>query len=237
VRATLCRLPCARHIPQSRPSGVALRPARSGGRPHRGVQNKASRGRQTISTQRPAQYRRRRSHQPFPRTFLDRTTGSPGDNQSRDREGVHESIVQRVGRIASTAAIVSSVGNPLTRRVGTVVIAAIIGGVLVAGLVAIAIRTSVPDAILVGLVTGVLGSAATAVATLLAVRWTMEGQRTIDRESREFERHVTLLTQRAADLRDLGVTLTDMVTAARRSSGSEWGRASRCGRATHERCG
>jgi len=72
----------------------------------------------------------------------------------------------------------------------------------------------VPDAILVGLVSGVLASAATAVATLLAVRWTMEGQRSIDRESREFERHVALLTQRAADLRELGVTLTDMVTAA-----------------------
>jgi hypothetical protein len=106
------------------------------------------------------------------------------------------------------------VGNPVTRRVGTVAIVGIIGCLLVAGLVAIAIRTSVPDAILVGLVSGVLASAATAVATLLAVRWTMEGQRSIDRESREFERHVALLTQRAADLRELGVTLTDMVTAA-----------------------
>src|SRR5258708_9955418 len=70
----------------------------------------------------------------------------------------------------------------MIRRVGVVAGLFVVGCLLVAGLVAIAIRTSVPDAVVVGLVSGVLGSVATAAATLLAVRLTMEGQRRLDQE-------------------------------------------------------
>lgn len=60
-------------------------------------------------------------------------------------------------------------------RIATVAAAFVVGSGWSLVLVAIALRTSVPDTIVVGLVSGVLGSGATAVATLFAVRWTMEG--------------------------------------------------------------
>ncbi len=103
----------------------------------------------------------------------------------------------------------------MDRRVGTVAAVFVVACVLVAGLVAIAIRTSVPNAIVVGLVSGVLGSGATAVATLLAVRWTMAGQRDLDRKAREFERHALAVDRRRAAFRQLLVGSNHVYDAAR----------------------
>jgi hypothetical protein len=103
----------------------------------------------------------------------------------------------------------------MVRRVGTIAAATVVACVLVAGLVAVAIRTSVPNVIVVGLVSGVLGSAATAVATLLAVRWTMEGQRKLDREAREFERHASAVDRQRAAFRQLLVGSNHVHDAAR----------------------
>jgi hypothetical protein len=102
----------------------------------------------------------------------------------------------------------------MIRRVGVVAAVFAVGCLLVAGLVAIAIRTSVPDTIVVGLVSGVLGSGMTAVATLLAVRWTMEGQRRLDREARESERRVRAVDRRRAAFRQLLVASDRIVDAA-----------------------
>jgi hypothetical protein len=103
----------------------------------------------------------------------------------------------------------------MIRRVGIVVTVFLIGCVLVAGLVAIAIRTSVSQAIVVGLVSGVLGSATTAVATLLAVRWTMEGQRTLNHDARQFERRALAVDRRRAAFRQLIVGSNHLFDAAR----------------------
>jgi hypothetical protein len=103
----------------------------------------------------------------------------------------------------------------MIRRVGTVAAAIVVACAAVAGLVAIAIRTSVSEAIVVGLVSGILGSGATAVATLLAVRWTMEGQRDLDRKAREFERHALAVDRRRAAFRHLLVGSNHVYDAAR----------------------
>lgn len=61
----------------------------------------------------------------------------------------------------------------MIRRVGVVAAVFAVGCLLVAGLVATAIRTSVPDAVVVGLVSGVLGSTAprSRPCWLFAGRW------------------------------------------------------------------
>jgi hypothetical protein len=73
----------------------------------------------------------------------------------------------------------------------------------------------VPDAVVVGLVSGILGSSATAVATLLAVRWTMEGQRQLDREARESARRALAVDRRRAAFRELLVGAHHVYDAAR----------------------
>src|ERR1700674_5121797 len=100
------------------------------------------------------------------------------------------------------------------RRAAAVVAVVVVLGVVVAGLVAIAVRTSVPDAVVVGLVSGVLGSAATAAATLLAVGWTMEGQRRLDQEARESARRAVAIDRRRAAFRLLLVASDHIVDAA-----------------------
>jgi hypothetical protein len=95
------------------------------------------------------------------------------------------------------------VGPAMIRRVGTVAAVVFVACLLIAGLVAIALRSSVSDAVVVGLVSGVLGSGVTGVATLLAVRQTMEGQRELDRKAREFERHALAVDRRRAAFRQL----------------------------------
>jgi hypothetical protein len=102
----------------------------------------------------------------------------------------------------------------MTRRLGAVAFT-ITACVLIAGLVAIAIRASVSEVIVVGLVSGVLGSGVTAIATLLAVRWTMEGQRDLDRKARAFERHALAVDRRRAAFRQLLVASDHLMDAAR----------------------
>lgn len=102
----------------------------------------------------------------------------------------------------------------MTLRIG-VVAAMVVACVLIAGLVAIAIRGSLSEVIVVGLVSGVLGSGVTAIATLLAVRWTMEGQRDLDGKARAFERHALAVDRRRAAFRQLLVGSDHLMDAAR----------------------
>jgi hypothetical protein len=100
------------------------------------------------------------------------------------------------------------------RRAGIVAAFVILAAIVVAGLVVIALRGSVSEVVVVGLVSGVLGSSATAVATLLAVRWTMQGQRALDQEARTAAHRAEAVNRRRAAFRHLLVAGTHIHDAA-----------------------
>jgi hypothetical protein len=100
------------------------------------------------------------------------------------------------------------------RRADIVVAFVIFGAVVVAGMVVIALQVSVPQAVVVGLVSGVLGSSSTAVATLLAVRWTMQGQRERDQAAHIAARRAEAIDRQRAAFRHLLVAAAHITDAA-----------------------